>query len=225
MTAALSDPARSQREANVAVVVNASDQAHFSFTGEAPFEAARPEWARLTFLADHDIADLGDAARARRGRRGGVRLQRVQHRRRPPGDPRRLRPPVGHRRPRARRGRARPAPVPDRRHRPVAGLPRRRRRARSWPTSRSTSRPTPFAPTPPGSSPSRSIAALSKGYGQSEHVSWTRVEAALPGPVAEAGVAARGRAADRRVRDARAHGDLQPDPARLHGQLGAAARR
>ncbi len=59
MTAVLSDPARSQREANVAVVVNASDQAHFSFTGEAPFEAARPEWARLTFLADHDIADLG----------------------------------------------------------------------------------------------------------------------------------------------------------------------
>ena len=45
------------RRANVVVVLNASDHDHFAVSSEAPFRAACPKWADLTFLADHDIVD------------------------------------------------------------------------------------------------------------------------------------------------------------------------
>jgi hypothetical protein len=45
------------RWANVAAVLNASDHDHFAVSSEAPFRAACPPWADLTFLADHDIAE------------------------------------------------------------------------------------------------------------------------------------------------------------------------
>ena len=45
------------RRANVAVVLNASDHDHFVASGESAFRKARPPWADLTFIADHDIVE------------------------------------------------------------------------------------------------------------------------------------------------------------------------
>lgn len=44
-------------KANVVVVLSASDQDHFAVSGAEPYRAACPEWAELTFLADHDISE------------------------------------------------------------------------------------------------------------------------------------------------------------------------
>ncbi|MGH3082780.1 MAG: hypothetical protein ACRDNP_01750 [Gaiellaceae bacterium] len=43
------------RPAKVVVVLNSSDQIHFVESGRGPHLAARPPWAELSFLADHDI--------------------------------------------------------------------------------------------------------------------------------------------------------------------------
>jgi len=43
--------------ANVVVVLNASDRDHFAVSGEAPYRAGCPDWAELTFIADHDLSD------------------------------------------------------------------------------------------------------------------------------------------------------------------------
>jgi hypothetical protein len=45
-------------KARVVVVVNASDYDHFAVSRDAPHRAACPDWADLTFLPDHDIAEM-----------------------------------------------------------------------------------------------------------------------------------------------------------------------
>jgi hypothetical protein len=54
------------RQAHVVVVLNASDRQHYAVSGERPYHEACPPWARLTFLADHDVrqtlGELLDAA-------------------------------------------------------------------------------------------------------------------------------------------------------------------